>query len=285
MDLCNINDIYALLEGSGFKFSKAMGQNFLIASWVPERISEESGADKDSCVLEIGPGIGCLTEKLSERAGKVVSVELDRRLLPVLKNSLAGCRNVEIISGDVMKTDLNELIKEHFCGLTPMVCANLPYNITSPVITKLIDSGLFPSITVMIQKEVAQRICAKAGTADYGAFSVYVQYYTEPELLFDVPNSCFEPRPKVTSSVIRLKKRDFPPVSCDSGLLFRVVRAAFNQRRKTLPNAISSGFTEITKQQIAEAIEAAGLSLTVRGETLTIEQFAAVTDCIAGYLK
>jgi 16S rRNA (adenine1518-N6/adenine1519-N6)-dimethyltransferase len=285
MDLCNINDIYALLEGSGFKFSKAMGQNFLIASWVPERISQESGADENTCVLEVGPGIGCLTQQLSYRAGKVVSVELDKRLLPVLDNSLRDCENVEIISGDIMKTDLNDLVRDHFDGLEPVVCANLPYNITSPVLTKLIESGLFKTITVMIQKEVAQRICAKPGNKDYGAFSLFVQYYTQPQMLFDVPNSCFEPRPKVTSSVIRLERREKPPVECDEKLLFKVIRAAFNQRRKTLPNAIASGFNNINKEDISSAIASAGLSPTERGEALSIEEFAKVAQELQKYIE
>lgn len=280
MNLCNIDDIYTLLRGSGFKFSKAMGQNFLTASWVPERIAEESGAGADSCVLEIGPGIGCLTEQLSMRAGKVVAVELDKRLMPVLAVSLEGRSNVEVINGDIMKLDLNALTAEHFDGLKPMVCANLPYNITSPVLTKLIESGIFETVTVMIQKEVARRICAPAGDKEYGAFSLLVQYYTEPELLFDVPNTCFEPRPKVTSSVIRLKKRPKPPVDCDSKLLFKVIRAAFNQRRKTLVNALYAAFTENTKSELEAAAESAGLSAGVRGETLTIEEFARVARAI-----
>ena len=278
MNLTDISEIRALLSQNGFRFSKSMGQNFLIADWVPERIAEESGVSPANCVLEIGPGVGCLTEKLSARAGRVVAVELDSRLIPLLKKTLAGCKNVEVINADVMKLDLAGLVRERFSPLEPAVCANLPYNITTPVLTKLIESELFSSVTVMVQREVAERICAAAGTADYGAFTLLVQYYTEPEMLFRVPASCFEPRPKVESAVIRLTRRAAPPVGCGKELLFRIIRAAFSQRRKTLSNALASGFPSLNKQQISESIESAGLSPSIRGESLTLAAFAAITD-------
>ena len=193
MDLCNIQDIKALLARHGFRFSKSMGQNFLIESWVPRDIAEASGARPGTGVLEVGPGIGPLTRELARRADRVVSVELDRSLLPILAETLAGCPNAQVCPGDILKTDIPGLVRERFAGLTPLACANLPYNITTPAITALIEAGCFASITVMIQREVARRICAAPGTADYGAFSVFCQYYTRPELLFDVPPECFLP--------------------------------------------------------------------------------------------
>ena len=213
MDLCNRNDIQALLQRHGFHFSKAMGQNFLIEGWVPRDIAAASGADENTGVLEIGPGIGPLTRELARRAGKVVSVELDRRLWPVLEETMAGCENFTLVQGDVMQQDLAALVREHFGGLRPILCANLPYNITTPLLTRVVESRCFDSVTVLIQKEVAQRICAAPGTADYGAFSLLMQYYTRPELVFEVPNTCFLPAPKVTSAVIHCPARREPPES------------------------------------------------------------------------
>lgn len=271
MELTDISEVRALLASHGFRFSKAMGQNFLIEAWVPERIAEESGADGRSCMLEIGPGIGCLTRELAVRAARVKSVELDRRLLPVLAETLSGCDNVEIIPGDIMKLDPASL---DFGGLTPRVCANLPYNITSPVITKLLSSGVFASLTVMVQREVADRITAAPGTAAYGAFTVLCGCYAETKKLFNVPASCFEPRPKVESAVVRMDTR---PISlgCDEKLFWKIVRGAFNQRRKTLVNALSSVLPN-PKEEIAAAIASAGFSPTVRGEELGIEGFSAI---------
>ena len=191
MDLCNRNDIQALLLRHGFRFSKGMGQNFLIESWVPRDTADACGADERTGVLEIGPGIGPLTAELCRRAGKVVSVELDHRLYPVLAETMSGFDNFTLVQGDIMKQDLSALVAEHFAGLRPILCANLPYNITTPLLTNCVKAGCFASITVLIQKEVAQRICARPGTADYGAFSLLMQNYTEPELLFTVPNTCF----------------------------------------------------------------------------------------------
>ncbi len=279
MELTNINEINGLLLRHGFRFSKSMGQNFLTARWVPQQIAEEAGIDENTGVLEVGPGIGCLTAELSDNAGKVVSVELDKRLKPVLAETLEGRDNVEIIFGDVLKLNLRELVEEKFQGLTPAVCANLPYNVTTPLITAFIDAGCFETVTVMIQREVARRICAEAGTADYGAFGIFVNYYMEPELLFDVPPSCFVPQPKVTSSVIRLKKREKPPVNVkDEALLFKVVRAAFNQRRKTLVNALSSAFGNLTKEQLINLVEKSGFDARIRGDNLDIVSFAKISD-------
>ncbi|MBQ3134409.1 MAG: 16S rRNA (adenine(1518)-N(6)/adenine(1519)-N(6))-dimethyltransferase RsmA [Oscillospiraceae bacterium] len=286
MDVCNINDIKALLARHGFHFSKSMGQNFLIESWVPEDIAASSRADKSCCVLEIGPGIGPLTGQLSDRAGKVVAVELDRTLLPILSETLGRRDNVEIVPGDVMKLDIGELVATKFDGLTPVACANLPYNITTPVLTKLIESKLFTSITVMIQREVALRICAAPGTGDYGAFSVFCQYHTKPELLFDVPPTCFLPAPKVTSSVLRLVPREKPTEVEDEEFFFRVVRAAFAQRRKTLHNSLTSALGQpFSREMIAEAIAACGLRPDVRGERLGIPQFAALANSLAAMTK
>lgn len=281
MNLTDINDIKRILSEEGFRFSKSMGQNFLTVAWVPERIADSAELDGDCAALEIGPGIGCLTEQLSLRAKKVVSLELDKALKPILKRTLDGKDNVEIVFCDALKTDLPALCKEKFDGMPVKVCANLPYNITSPVITSLLECGCFESITVMIQKEVAKRICAKAGTADYGAFSVLVQWYSEPELLFDVGPECFIPRPKVTSSVIKLRRRETAPVEVKSEeLFFRTVRAAFAMRRKTLANALSSGFGELDKEMLQKIIISCGFDEKIRGETLTIGDFAKISDGI-----
>lgn len=279
MELTNINEISSLLLRHGFKFSKAMGQNFLTARWVPQQIAEEAGIDENTGVLEVGPGIGCLTAELSDNAGKVVSVELDKRLKPVLAETLEGRDNVEIIFGDVLKLNLRQLVEEKFQGLKPAICANLPYNVTTPLITAFIEADCFETITVMIQREVARRICAQPGTGDYGAFGIFVNYYMEPELLFDVPPSCFVPQPKVTSSVIKLRKREKPPVEVkDEKLLFKVVRAAFNQRRKTLVNALSSAFGNLNKNEIINLVENAGYDCRIRGENLDIGGFAKISD-------
>lgn len=278
MDLCNINDIKALLGRHGFRFSKSMGQNFLIEGWVPRDIAAASGADEGCGVLEIGPGIGPLTVRLADAAAKVVSVELDRSLLPVLAETLEGYGNVEIVPGDIMKLDVKAFISDKLSGLTPIACANLPYNITTPVLTALIEAECFASITVMIQREVALRICAAPGTADYGAFSVYCQYHTEPELLFDVAPTCFLPAPKVTSSVIRMVPRHTPPNQVeDERAFFQVIKAAFAQRRKTLLNGLTAAYgSRFTKEELRGILEGCGLPADVRGERLGIPEFAAL---------
>lgn len=280
--LCDPETIRRILSQHGFRFSKSKGQNFLIDPSVPLRIAEEAGADAHTGVLEVGPGLGCLTACLAPRAGKVVCVELDTALKPILADTLSEYENVEVVYGDVLKTDLPVLVSEQFAGLRPVVCANLPYNITSPVITAFLESGCFDTVTVMVQKEVAQRMAAKPGTADYSAFSVLVQWYAEPELLFDVPPHCFLPAPKVTSAVIRLQKRSAPPADVpDEALFFRTVRAAFSQRRKTLVNALASGFGELTKVQLTAAVTACGFDERIRGETLSIADFARLANSLA----
>lgn len=284
MDLCDINEIKALLARHGFHFSKSLGQNFLIESWVPRDIADASGAGSGVGVLEIGPGIGPLTVELARRADRVAAVELDKALLPILSETLSGLDNVTVIPGDVMKLDLAALVAQHFSGLTPMVAANLPYNITTPVITLLLESGLFSAITVMIQKEVAQRICAGPGSKDYGAFSVFCQYYAKTELLFTVPKECFLPAPKVTSAVARLTPCPAPECVHDKDLFFRVVRGAFGLRRKTLLNALAAAFP-LSKESLAECIAAAGLPSDVRGERLGIPEFAALADEIGKITK
>jgi len=279
MELTNINHIKELLNRHGFRFSKSLGQNFLTASWVVEQIADSALLDEGSGVLEVGPGIGCLTEQLSKRAGRVVSVELDKALKPLLSETLSHCCNVEIVFGDALKIKLPELVAERLPGLRPSVCANLPYNVTSPLLTAFIEAGCFERITVMIQREVARRICAGPGSEDYGAFGLFVQWYMETELLFDVPPSCFIPQPKVTSSVIRLTKRACPPLAVrDEKLLFRIIRAAFNQRRKTLVNALSSAMGEITKEQAEKAVEKCGFDARIRGEALDIGGFVKIAE-------
>ncbi len=269
--------VRALLDRHGFRFSKSMGQNFLIVPQVPMDIAEASGAAQDSGVLEIGPGIGVLTTQLARRAGKVVAVELDRALLPVLAETLSPFENVEVVPGDIMKLDLEELMRDKFSGFTPIVCANLPYNITTPVLTKLLECRRFTRVTVMVQREVAKRICAQPGTGDYGAFSVFCQFYARCEYCFEVEPACFYPAPKVTSAVVTLTPREKPSCVDDEAAFFRVVRLAFGQRRKTLVNALSAGYADrYSKDDLRAALTGLGLSEDVRGERLGIEEFAAL---------
>ena len=281
MDLCDIREIKSLLARHGFHFSKSMGQNFLIQSWVPRDIAAASGAGPGVGVLEIGPGIGPLTDRLAGLADRVAAVELDRSLLPVLAETMAGHDNVEIVPGDILKLDVPALVGEKLAGLTPIVCANLPYNITTPVLTALLEARCFASITVMIQREVARRICAAPGTPDYGAFSVYCQVHAGTELLFDVPPDCFLPAPKVTSSVLRLTPRPLPAEIEDEAFFFRVVRAAFAQRRKTLLNALGAAFGgQVSKEELAGLLAGCGLPSDVRGERLGIPEFAALARAL-----
>ena len=275
IDVCNIQIMKPLLVEHGFHFSKAKGQNFLIASWVPQRIAEDAGVDETAGVLDIGP----LTQQLALRAKKVCAVELDNRLKPILDMTVGEFPNLEILWNDVLKLDVPALVKEKFPGLRPMACANLPYYITSPILTALLEAECFDSVTVMVQKEVALRIAAKPGTADYSAFTIFCQYYAEPELLFDVPAHCFLPQPKVTSAVITLCTRKERPWQIDDrDTFFRAVRASFAMRRKTLQNGLASGFPELGKAGAAQVLEACGLPASVRGETLDIGQFAAIAN-------
>ena len=283
IDVCDIQVMKPLLESYGFHFSKAKGQNFLTAAWVPEAIAREAGVDGGSGVLEIGPGIGSLTQQLCLRAGKVCAVELDRRLEPILRKTVGEFSNLELIWDDAMKLDLAALVREKFPGLRPMACANLPYYITTPILSALLEADCFDSVTVMVQKEVAQRIAARPGTADYGAFSVFCQYYTEPKYLFDVPPHCFVPQPKVTSGVITLRRRESRPWDIgDPAVFFRVVKASFAMRRKKLSNGLASGFPELGKAGAEEVLQACGFPDNVRGETLGIPEFAAIANAIAG---
>ena len=281
MNLCNINEIKALLARHGFRFSKSMGQNFLIEDWVPSDIAYASGAKEGCGVLEVGPGIGPLTQQLAKRADKVVSVELDKALYPILAETMGHCENFELVSGDILKTDIPALVAEKFQGLTPLACANLPYNITSPAITALIEANCFQAITVMIQREVAQRICAKPGSSEYGAFSVYCQYHADCELLFEVPPTCFIPAPKVTSAVLRMVPRAKPAEVDDEAHFFKVVKASFAQRRKQLINGLLTTFgSKLSRDQLAQVIADCGLPADVRGEKLGIPEFAALSKAI-----
>lgn len=282
MQLCDINQIKSLLTRHGFRFSKSMGQNFLTAAWVPEQIAEAAGLSEELGVLEVGPGIGCLTEQLSKSAGKVVAIELDSALKPVLAETLGGFENTKIVFGDVLKTDIRQLMQQEMPGMRKVVCANLPYNITSPLISALINAECFEAMTLMVQREVAQRICAKAGTSEYGAFSVYVNWYTKPEILFDVSPDCFVPQPKVWSSVIQLVSRKEPPAQVeDEQLFFKIVRASFNQRRKTLVNGLTAGLGGYSKEQITQAITSCGYDERIRGETLDIAGFAVIANALS----
>lgn len=279
VNVCDIQVMKPLLAAHGFHFSKAKGQNFLIAPWVPESIAGAAGVREDVGVLEIGPGVGPLTQQLALRAGKVCAVEVDERLKPILEITLEGCGNVELVWGDVLKLDIPALVKEKLPGLRPVACANLPYYITSPILTALLEAECFQAVTVMVQKEVAQRIAARPGTAEYGAFSVFCQFYAEPELLFDVPAHCFVPQPKVTSAVVTLRVRQALPRDIhDEQLFFRVVRASFAMRRKKLSNGLASGFPELGKAGAEAVLAACGFPENVRGETLGIPEFGAITN-------
>ncbi len=282
IDVCDIQVMKPLLAEHGFHFSKAKGQNFLIANWVPRSIAEDAGVDESVGVLEIGPGIGPLTQQLCLRAGRVCAVELDTRLEPILKQTVGEFSNLEILWGDVLKQDVPALVKEKFDGLRPMACANLPYYITSPILTALLEAECFEAVTVMVQKEVALRMAAKPGTADYGAFTVFCQYYAQPELLFDVPPHCFMPQPKVTSAVVMLRvRKDRPWDIPDKELFFRVVRSSFAMRRKKLSNGLAAGFPELGKEGAEAVIADCGFDANIRGETLDMEGFAALARAIA----
>lgn len=281
MNLSDINTVRSLLQKNGFTFKKSLGQNFLINPDVCPAMAD-AACDKDTGVIEIGPGIGVLTAELSARAKRVIAIELDERLKKILPVTLADCENVEIIYGDVLKTDLKALIAEKFSDCKRVaVCANLPYYITSPIVISLLESKLpIDSITVMVQKEAAERLCAKVGTREAGAVSVAVSYYAEPEILFGVDKGSFMPPPKVDSAVIQLHIRENPPVAVnDESKFFRLVKACFAQRRKTLVNTVSNTLG-IDKENIKKALSKLGLSETVRGERLTLEELAELSNLI-----
>ena len=279
MELTHVSEVRALLSRHGFTFSKSLGQHFLIHPHIAPRMAENAVISATCGVLEIGPGIGVLTKELALRAQKVVAVELDRRLLPVLQETLSAFGHIRIIEGDVLKIDLAALIEEHFAGMDVTVCANLPYYITSPVIMRLLESRLpVKTVTVMVQKEAADRLCAKVGTRLSGAVTVAVAYYAEADVIMRVSRGSFLPPPNVDSAVIQLKIRKNPPVKVVSeAAFFQTVKAAFGQRRKTIINSLSNGLG-VSKEKIRETLSAAGIAETRRAETLTLCDFAALAN-------
>ena len=271
----------AVLQKYNFVFQKKFGQNFLIDSHVLEKIVEAAQITPKDCVLEIGPGIGTMTQYLAESAREVVAVEIDRALIPILQDTLSAYDNVTVLNEDIMKVDVWQIVRERNQGRPIKVVANLPYYITTPIVMSLLESHVpLQSITIMVQKEVADRMQVGPGTKDYGALSLAVQYYAEPEVVARVPANCFMPRPNVDSTVIRLTRYQEPPVEVqDEKYLFSLIRASFNQRRKTLVNGLSNGLG-ISREQVTAALEEMGLSATVRGETLTLEQFARLSNLL-----
>ena len=278
-NLSDISVVRSVLSRHGFNFSKALGQNFLINPTVCPRMAENCGADQNTGVIEIGAGVGVLTAELAKRAKKVVSIELDTRLLPVLEETLSEFDNIEVVNADVMKTDLHALIEEKFQGMDVVVCANLPYYITSPIITMLLEEKLpIKAVTVMIQKEAADRLSTPVGSRDSGAITVCTNYYAEVRHLFNVSRGSFMPPPNVDSTVIRLDIRPEPAVKVsDEKKFFRMVKAAFAQRRKTAVNSIASGMG-LSKNQVAEALEKSGLDANVRAEKLSMEELALLSE-------
>ena len=279
--LGNPKNTIEIIQKYQFAFQKKFGQNFLIDTHVLDKIISAAGITGDDCVLEIGPGIGTMTQYLAEHAGKVVAVEIDTNLLPILDETLKGYSNVTVINSDILKLDMNQLVDEYNDGRPIKVAANLPYYITTPIIMGLFESNVpIDNITVMVQKEVADRMQVGPGSKDYGALSLAVQYYAKPYIVANVPPNCFIPRPNVGSAVIRLTRYQEPPVQVDEpGIMFRLIRASFNQRRKTLQNGLNnSPEVPYTKEQIAAAIESLGVPASVRGEALTLEQFASLAN-------
>lgn len=282
-ELGNPKNTIEIIQKYNFRFQKKFGQNFLIDPHVLNKISAAAGVGKDDCVLEIGPGIGTVTQYLAEAAGLVVAVEIDRNLIPILDETLKGYDNVRVINADIMKTDLRELADTYNGGKPLKVVANLPYYITTPIIMSLFESGApIGTITVMVQKEVAERMQAGPGSKDYGALSLAVQYYAKPEIMANVPPNCFMPRPAVGSSVIRLTAYETPPVAVKNPReMFLIIRAAFSQRRKTLQNALhNSAEINYTKEQIVRTLNRMGLPETIRGEALDLQRFAELTDLL-----
>lgn len=282
--LVNPQKTIEVIQKNEFAFQKRFGQNFLVDARVLDKIIQSAGVTKEDCVLEVGPGIGTMTQALSEAARQVVAVEIDDHLIPILQETLKACPNVKVIHGDILKTDVKAIADEYNEGCPLHVIANLPYYITTPIIMGLFESGVpLKSITIMVQKEVADRMKAEPGTKDYGALSLAVQYYAEPYLVANVPPNCFIPRPNVGSAVIRLTRHEQPPVQVsDEKLMFRLIRAAFNQRRKTLANSLNnSPELFFPKEQIQEAIAALDVSPSVRGEALSLEQFAQLANLLS----
>ncbi len=272
-----------VLQKYNFTFQKKYGQNFLIDPGVLERIIDAAQITQEDCVLEIGPGIGTMTEALAERAGKVVAVEIDRNLIPILEETLSSYSNVTILNADILKVDVEQLTREQSQGHPVKVVANLPYYITTPIVMGLLESSApLQSITVMVQKEVAQRMQATPGTKDFGALSLAVQYYAEPEVVANVPPNCFIPRPNVGSAVIRLTKYGSPPIQVsDEKKMFALIRASFNQRRKTLANSLGNApGLQVSRQRVVEVLEEMGLPAMVRGESLTLEQFGELSNAL-----
>lgn len=286
--LGNPKNTIEIIQKYGFNFQKKFGQNFLIDTHVLEKIIEESGITKDDCVLEIGPGIGTMTQYLCENAREVIAVEIDKALIPILEDTLSEYDNVTVINDDILKVDVQKIVDEKNGGRPIKVVANLPYYITTPIIMGLFESHLpLKSITIMVQKEVADRMQVGPGTKDYGALSLAVQYYAKPEIVANVPPNCFMPRPNVGSAVIRLTKYEEPPVFVENEeFMFSLIRATFNQRRKTLVNAIGNAPNlNITKEQVAEVLSEMGESATVRGETFTLEKFAEFANKLSKQMR
>ena len=282
--LVNPQKTIEVIQKNEFAFQKRFGQNFLVDARVLDKIIQSAGVTKEDCVLEVGPGIGTMTQALSEAARQVVAVEIDDHLIPILQETLKECPNVKVIHGDILKTDVKAIADKYNEGCPLHVIANLPYYITTPIIMGLFESGVpLKSITIMVQKEVADRMKAEPGTKDYGALSLAVQYYAEPYLVANGPPNCFIPRPNVGSAVIRLTRHEQPPVQvADEKLMFRLIRAAFNQRRKTLANSLNnSPELFFPKEQIQEAIAALDVSPSVRGEALSLEQFAQLANLLS----
>ena len=274
MNLCDINTLKPLLKRHGFTFSKGLGQNFLCEESIPVAIAEGAGVDKDTCVIEVGPGVGALTKELLVRADRVTAIELDKRLPALLQETVGDFDNFSLVEGDILKVNLPEICSR-FNGKKTVACANLPYYITTPAITALIECGCFESITVMVQREVARRICAKPATSDYGAFTVYINYHAEASVVTEVDRECFIPAPNVDSTVVRLDIRKDPPVSSDKKALFKLIKAAFAQRRKTLVNCLSFAYKDkVSKSELEDILLSMGLSKNVRGEELSLEEYA-----------
>lgn len=280
--LGNPQNTIEVLQKYQFRFQKKFGQNFLIDTHVLDKIVESAGITKDDCVLEIGPGIGTMTQYLAESARKVIAVEIDSNLIPILEDTLSAYDNVQVLNEDILKVDIEALAKEQNEGRPMKVVANLPYYITTPIIMGLLEGeAKVDSITIMVQKEVADRMQMSPGSKEYGALSLAVQYYAKPEIVANVPPNCFMPRPNVGSAVIRLSLYEKPPVEVrDSKYMFQLIRASFNQRRKTLVNGLQNGGLGLTKDEIMAALSEMGLSEMVRGETLSLEQFALLSDIL-----